>query len=412
MSTIYHTPISVGAPVNAAIVNAPLSSLDTAINNANTNITTNTTAIANILAGATGFTQLSLGTTSDKTIAGGIITADKSRHRLDTEGAAATDDLDTISGGAAGDVLRISIVNGARIVRLKHNTGNIYLASEADLWLDSTSKFIDLMYDANVSKWVQDLQHPIIRGVISSTQYPLVKMKVPDSLITVSGGQSANNTPFLSIQPRPDKRTFFAEFASAALLESIGMAAGTNAGAGAVTNSNQTDSRYINQAIANVAGTFGGRRSSTFNLTRRQYNPYFAVLMRTSTDITNIRFWIGLTQAQVTNVDTLAAATAFIGFRYSTVAADPAWMAVTNSGAAQSTLTTGVGATISTAYLFEVYVDDANGICYFSVNGSTPVSLNTNLPGATQDLGWTVSAITTTATAKNILISRVYSDSN
>lgn len=413
MTTVYHTPIAVAAPVNASIVNAPLSQLDTALGTLNTTVSSLSTTVTNLLNGAQAFTQLNLGAPTTLTISAGAVAAVRTRHFIGTEAAAALDQLDTISGGAEGDVLRIQALNAGQVVQVTHNVGNIYLNSEADIYLDNTRKFLDLMYDASSSRWIEQPSIPVMRGVLATTVYPFSKLKLPEGVIRASGGFAANNMPFLSIMPRPDKRVFFMEKAAAATYESIGMAAGTNAGAGAVTAANQTDSVYVNQAIGAVTATFGGRRSTTFNLLRRQYNPYFAVLMRTSTDITNIRFWIGLCQAQVTNVDTLAISTAFAGFRYSSVAVDPAWMAVTSDGVpAQTNLSTGVGVAASTAYLFELYVDSATGIIYFSVNGSTPVSIATTLPPAATELGWTVSAITTTATAKNILIGRVFGDFN
>lgn len=411
MSTIYHTPISVGAPVNASIVNAPLSQLDAAINTLNTTVTTTNTSIANLIAGVTAFTQLNLGAPTNITITAGVISITKSRHRVDTEGAAATDDLDTINGGAEGDVLHLQIVNSARVVVIKHNTGNIYLSGGLDYTLSDTRERLSLVYDATTARWMQQVSiHPYISGIVDTTRYRADSIRLPDRIIRTSGGFAAANNPLLSIMPRPDKRKFAAEFSSAAAFEALGMAAGTSAGAGALTNSNQTDSSYVNQAIGAVAATFGGRRSTTFNITRRQYNPYFAALMRTDPTITNIRFWVGLCAAQVTNVDTLV--TSFFGFRFSTVVPDTNWQAVTNTGAAQTTADTGVVVAASTAYLFELYVDDTGGICYFSVNGSTPVSINATLPAAATDLGWTVTAITTTATAKNILISRAYVDFN
>ena len=44
-----------------------------------------------------------LGTPTELTIAGGIITRTRSNHTVDTQADAATDDLDTISGGVEGD---------------------------------------------------------------------------------------------------------------------------------------------------------------------------------------------------------------------------------------------------------------------------------------------------------------------
>src|SRR5688572_5095021 len=125
MSTNYHAPIAVAAPVNAAIVNAPLGTLDAAITAQAASIATLNTTINNLIDGTTQFTQLRFNTPTNLTIAAGAVTVNRNWHRIDTEGAAATDDLTTMSGGAAGDIVRIQLVNNARQVVIKHGTGNI-----------------------------------------------------------------------------------------------------------------------------------------------------------------------------------------------------------------------------------------------------------------------------------------------
>lgn len=67
------------------------------------------------------------------TIATGAVTATHSRHAIDTEAAGASDDLDTISGGAAGQILVVSAANSSRDVVLKDGTGNLKLASDCTL---------------------------------------------------------------------------------------------------------------------------------------------------------------------------------------------------------------------------------------------------------------------------------------
>jgi hypothetical protein len=59
------------------------------------------------------------------TIATGAITVTQGLHKIDTEASAATDDLDTINGGAEGIVFWARIVNNGRNVVIKHQTGNI-----------------------------------------------------------------------------------------------------------------------------------------------------------------------------------------------------------------------------------------------------------------------------------------------
>ncbi len=113
-------------------------------------------AITKFRDGVHSFVQINFGATTTLTLdASGIITVTRTRHRVDTLAAAATDDLVTINGFADGDELFLQIVNNARVVVVKHNTGNIFLAGQADLTLTSTSEILHLIYDATTSKWCE-----------------------------------------------------------------------------------------------------------------------------------------------------------------------------------------------------------------------------------------------------------------
>jgi hypothetical protein len=83
---------------------------------------------------------------TELTIATGAITVTQSQHTVDTEADAASDDLDTISGGTAGDVLYLVGANAARVVTLKHGTGNITSSTGADVVLPAAG-FVELYYD-------------------------------------------------------------------------------------------------------------------------------------------------------------------------------------------------------------------------------------------------------------------------
>ena len=87
------------------------------------------------------------------TIASGVITATDSVHRVDTEGFAATDDLDTINGGSDGYVLILRTAVNGRDVTLKDGTGNLYLAG--DFTLSHTEDTITLRFDALLNGWVE-----------------------------------------------------------------------------------------------------------------------------------------------------------------------------------------------------------------------------------------------------------------
>lgn len=87
------------------------------------------------------------------TIASGAITVTDSVYRVDTEAAAATDDLDTINGGSDGYVLILRTSVNSRDVTLKDGTGNLYLAG--DFTLSHTQDTIMLRFDALINGWVE-----------------------------------------------------------------------------------------------------------------------------------------------------------------------------------------------------------------------------------------------------------------
>lgn len=95
---------------------------------------------------------LQLGNLTELTISTGAVTITEAFHIIDTESDDASDDLDTISGGTAQDVLVIRAANDARTVVVKHNTGNIWLKGKRDLVLDDIQDAVILIYDG--TKWM------------------------------------------------------------------------------------------------------------------------------------------------------------------------------------------------------------------------------------------------------------------
>lgn len=74
--------------------------------------------------------ELSLPLTAQSlTISSGVVTASGSRFvTVDTESAAATDDLDTIGGTAQGDIVIVQSTSSARVVTLTES-GNLILGT-------------------------------------------------------------------------------------------------------------------------------------------------------------------------------------------------------------------------------------------------------------------------------------------
>jgi hypothetical protein len=82
------------------------------------------------------------GASTEKTISGGVITVTGLLHTVDTEADAASDDLDTISGLADGELCLLYLENAARNVVVKHGTGNISGPRGQDVTLDAAGDMV------------------------------------------------------------------------------------------------------------------------------------------------------------------------------------------------------------------------------------------------------------------------------
>jgi hypothetical protein len=104
------------------------------------------------------------GSATELTILAGVITLtnNSSSYTLDTEGAASSDDLDTINGGQDGQIIFLKNTANARNVVLKHATGNIFNpqinsqnnAANKNITLDLTTDFACLRYNSVLAYWI------------------------------------------------------------------------------------------------------------------------------------------------------------------------------------------------------------------------------------------------------------------
>lgn len=128
--------------------------------------------------------QLNLVAGGELTISSGAITITKSLHTVDTEGDAVTDDLNTINGGSAGDVILLGRASTARAVVLKHNAGNIKTPAGTDHELTANG-FVLLKHDG--SNW-----HVQSGNGSGYALNKLACLTVATSNITLSGEQTIN----------------------------------------------------------------------------------------------------------------------------------------------------------------------------------------------------------------------------
>ena len=92
----------------------------------------------------------------DLVISAGVITPTHSFHKVDTEAAAATDDLTSITAGLDGQRLTLRPVNSSRTVTVKDGgTTAGTIATAGDFIMDSVRDNITLMYDSQLDQWVE-----------------------------------------------------------------------------------------------------------------------------------------------------------------------------------------------------------------------------------------------------------------
>lgn len=117
--------------------------------------------------------NIGLGAVAELTIATGSVTKTKGYHSIDTEGDAASDELDNIQGGSEGDVLFIRAANAARTVILKDGTAggdNLDLHGH-DIYLTDTDQLVSLIYDG--TNWLLvAAENRVVEFTANAFQYP------------------------------------------------------------------------------------------------------------------------------------------------------------------------------------------------------------------------------------------------
>lgn len=346
------------------------------------------------------------------TIATGAITYTSSYMTVDTEASAATDDLDTISGGALGAFLILSTSSNSRDVTLKHGTGNINTPNGADIVLDASNKFVILVY--NSATW------NVIKSPVNfkQTQSNLTTntnndaFGVPYNSIVTTGHPLASATqPFMNFTPFTGFRQVRTLQAADTTLEGYGF--GTLTISGTPTNNygvgtgTAIPGSMVRFASGGSSGNLGGV-ISPFTLTSIEASPTFRIIFRTYSSTAVCRLWIGLSSAALGNTDSPSSAgTSFIGLRYSTVVPDSFWQFVTSDGSTTTATSTTVGIANDNTYELLAFVGSGSVTFYFrNIANSTYATLTTTttLPASATALGLNARIETREAVAKSLQI--------
>ncbi len=134
--------------------------------------------MADLLAGAQSGNTYKTTAATELTIATGAVTRTQASHTIDTEGDAAADDLDTIAGGAAEQMLLLRPVSGARTVVVKHAIGTNKVACPGgqDIPMADANDWLLLCHDGTqwtvIAASCLTLDAPMIRitGTIAAAQ--------------------------------------------------------------------------------------------------------------------------------------------------------------------------------------------------------------------------------------------------
>jgi hypothetical protein len=171
--------------------------------------------------------------------------------------------------------------------------------------------------------------------------------------------------------------------------------------AGTITHLTEADFIGKRCTSAAVIGNSGGFfTTQQFEATIADPVAWFRI--RTGSDISNVRIWVGLANQNLANQDS-SATTNIAAFRYSTVAGDGGWVGVTQAATANFTVSSTVAAiAASTEYLLRIRVSGDGTAIHFSVDGGTEQTITTDLPTTTVALNAVVKVTTQAASARVI----------
>jgi hypothetical protein len=262
-----------------ATVGANWNKLQTNIDLANPGAIGGTTPAAGTFSTLTGTTEV-WATATELTLASDAITVTQTPHLVDTQADAASDDLVTINGGSAGQLLAIRAAHADRTVVIKNGTGNI-LTGGADITLDDTNKYVLFIYDGLLSKWVvvggtgggasafSDYAFLSIDAGIDGTAAPsaAVITASTNKAITREFPATADKDLFFVWQPPPDWNGGTITFRVIGFITNATAPADTETAIFGLAGASIADSELISSALGSiVTATF------TANATYAQYD--------------------------------------------------------------------------------------------------------------------------------------------
>lgn len=181
---------------------------------------------------------------------------------------------------------------------------------------------------------------------------------------------------------------------------------GSNATAdqvGATASDVDTTHPFERQQTAASSGAAAGRISSTA-VTQRSFTPTYTWHGSTVGNVTNIRFWVGLVNGDVSAVNTPNSTEVIAAFRYDTgVDGSAFWRCVTYNAVPGDLTVTASSVAVTTNTLYEFTIEmDASEVRFY-INGNLEATHTTDLPATGTHMFWEHCVTSLTTAAKSLL---------
>lgn len=368
----------------------PFQEAEDALDELEAEITATTADLADVKSGVDAFPRLRFGDTTTLTIASGVITVTQSRHLVDTEGAASSDDLVTVSGTTSGGVLVIQIVSAARVVVIKHNTGNFFNATQADVTLNRPELMYLALFDTTLNKWIGGvigLGGVSLREGFDSTLLSATSLRAPDNSV-VNTGMFAS-VPILDVMPASFRRKRIEVRSNGnAFVASMGSITTLS---GTLASAPQSDSSYTSMQTTTSSLNSTGWHTATDQI-RGAWNPQIRAQLRnggagaTSIATNGGTIYIGFTNTVNTSSVQPLVSHQYVLFRARNNAGSGEWTLMTANGSTGGGIAAQSYNMGDVIYSVALRWDGANGIAYVSVNDATELSINTNMPSTSTNM--------------------------
>jgi hypothetical protein len=205
-----------------------------------------------------------------------------------------------------------------------------------------------------------------------------------------------------------DQRRWFHQInAQAATYESYGPPTALSGVGGSSGSNADADGYWIGIQTTGVINNSSGIIPAVYSVgPTRDQEAVFVARIKTGTDITNVRYWVGLTGIDPrTSADPAGAHLA--SFRYDTSVDGTAfWRCCTKDGTTINVTASAVAIAVSTAYNLRIETNGTN--VKFYINDVLVHTSTTNLPGASAAMSPNVSVTTLAAAIKNWKYSRQF----